>query len=291
MTRPRIVNKKREARKFPLPSTLNRPTEVVSETSSVASKTSPHEPQPKQVKTSNVVTYALARQITDQIRAGSKKANSSSESAVPDGPTDADTSPISESMVQDVPSTSIDSGASTEPVLPIDPQIPDEPEQADSPMPLDDPMLPDEPMVADDPATQEASMVQDEPILPEEPITAISAAVTDHSEGAGVAPVTPVQRMPRPVQFESEQPPRFRGPFCPDDRIMLENRRGIMQPQMQGRRNQFTSWSSRVAPGTALDLLPELDKLYDGGRMRWYMRFVEDVSFIKRRAADCRPTL
>ena len=58
-----------------------------------------------------------------------------------------------------------------------------------------------------------------------------------------------------------------------------DNPLGIMQPQMKNRRNnEFTTWSSRVVPGTAMDLMPELDKLWDGGKYRYGMRLVEEVS-------------
>jgi len=54
---------------------------------------------------------------------------------------------------------------------------------------------------------------------------------------------------------------------------------GIMQPQMLLRRNNaLTTWSSRVVPGTALDLMPELDKLWDGGIYRYVLRMTEEVS-------------
>lgn len=65
-------------------------------------------------------------------------------------------------------------------------------------------------------------------------------------------------------------------PALADDDIVTVNRHGVMQPQMLHRRNDFTNWSSRVVPGTALDLLPDLDAIYDGGRQRWEMTHVEE---------------
>ena len=56
-----------------------------------------------------------------------------------------------------------------------------------------------------------------------------------------------------------------------------ENPLGIMQPQMKGRQNEFTTWSSRINPGTAFDLIPELDKLWDGGEFRYLLRHIEEV--------------
>jgi len=54
---------------------------------------------------------------------------------------------------------------------------------------------------------------------------------------------------------------------------------GIMQPQLQNRRNNgLTTWSCRIVPGTAMDLLPELEELWDGGKYRYVMRLVEEVS-------------
>lgn len=69
----------------------------------------------------------------------------------------------------------------------------------------------------------------------------------------------------------------FGDPALADDEAVISNPFGIIQPQMRHRRNQYTNWSSRVGPGTALDLLPELDKYYDGGRYRWEMLWVEEV--------------
>jgi hypothetical protein len=56
-----------------------------------------------------------------------------------------------------------------------------------------------------------------------------------------------------------------------------DNPLGLMQPQMKGRQNQFTTWSSRINPGTAFDLIPDLDKLWDGGEYRYLLRHIEEV--------------
>jgi hypothetical protein len=55
-------------------------------------------------------------------------------------------------------------------------------------------------------------------------------------------------------------------------------RRGVPGPIMRGRKNQWTDWSHRVIPGTLADLIPELDKLWDGGRHRHVLREREEVS-------------
>ena len=52
----------------------------------------------------------------------------------------------------------------------------------------------------------------------------------------------------------------------------------VAGPQMFGRANRWTDWSVRVNPGTLADLMPELDKIYDGGEFRHVMRDQEEVS-------------
>lgn len=59
---------------------------------------------------------------------------------------------------------------------------------------------------------------------------------------------------------------------------VYENPLSLAGPRMQGRRNEWTSWSNRVVPGTLADLLPELDKIWDGGARRHIMRDQEEVS-------------
>jgi hypothetical protein len=53
----------------------------------------------------------------------------------------------------------------------------------------------------------------------------------------------------------------------------------VAAPQMFGRANKWTEWSTRVNPGTLADLMPELDNIYDGGEFRHVMRDQEEVRF------------
>ena len=55
----------------------------------------------------------------------------------------------------------------------------------------------------------------------------------------------------------------------------------VAGPQMVGRANRWTEWSTRVNPGTLADLMPELDKIYDGGEFRHVMRDQEEVSVLR----------
>ncbi len=59
---------------------------------------------------------------------------------------------------------------------------------------------------------------------------------------------------------------------------MYPNPNRVAGPQMLGRANKWTEWSTRVNPGTLADLMPELDNIYDGGDLRHVMRDQEEVS-------------
>lgn len=57
-----------------------------------------------------------------------------------------------------------------------------------------------------------------------------------------------------------------------------QKRKAPPGPLMQGRRDKWTEWSTRVQPNTLADVLPRLDTLYDGGEWRHVMRSQEEVS-------------
>lgn len=54
-------------------------------------------------------------------------------------------------------------------------------------------------------------------------------------------------------------------------------KRGAPRPILKGRINPLTSWSTRIVPGCLADLNPELDKLWDGGEFRHYLRHQEEA--------------
>jgi hypothetical protein len=54
-------------------------------------------------------------------------------------------------------------------------------------------------------------------------------------------------------------------------------KRGAPRPILRGRINPLTSWSTRIVPGCLADLNPELDKLWDGGEFRHYLRHQEEA--------------
>jgi hypothetical protein len=97
-------------------------------------------------------------------------------------------------------------------------------------------------------------------------------------EPAGSSPISLSPSQQQKLEMLGGMNRHMDAPAYPDDPVMLANPFGLMQPQMAGRRNQYSQWSTRVVPGTVLDLLPELDKLYDGGRYHFYLRMVEEVS-------------
>lgn len=57
---------------------------------------------------------------------------------------------------------------------------------------------------------------------------------------------------------------------------------GMTWPRMATRANKWTPWSSRLYPGSRADLIPALDRLYDGGKYRHVMRAVEEENLWTR---------
>ncbi|WWD18519.1 hypothetical protein CI109_102972 [Kwoniella shandongensis] len=56
---------------------------------------------------------------------------------------------------------------------------------------------------------------------------------------------------------------------------------GLAGPFMGKRENDLTEWSSRIVPGTLVDLLPELDKIWDGGKYRHNLRGPEEDHILR----------
>ncbi|OCF45966.1 hypothetical protein I317_00054 [Kwoniella heveanensis CBS 569] len=62
---------------------------------------------------------------------------------------------------------------------------------------------------------------------------------------------------------------------------------GLMEPNMEGRRNKWTEWSHRIEVGTLADIMHALDEVYTGGKYRNRLREHEELSPQKRLMICC----
>lgn len=63
---------------------------------------------------------------------------------------------------------------------------------------------------------------------------------------------------------------------------------GHAGPYMGKRVNQWTEWSSSLEPGTLIDFMSELDKVWDGGRVRHLIRHQESLIWIQHHLSHKR---
>ncbi|WVO12625.1 hypothetical protein L204_100230 [Cryptococcus depauperatus] len=56
----------------------------------------------------------------------------------------------------------------------------------------------------------------------------------------------------------------------------------LVQPNMGKRVNQWTKWSTSFEPGTLIDFMPELDKVWNGGKLRHVIKYQDSLVWIQR---------